>query len=165
VGDAARCRHLLGEALAAAADPEDQAQLIDHLRDAGRLADAIELLEAGLRADPGDGRAGVRYGMAIKEAFARVNGALPGDGGGCPCGVGASWAECCEPRECAALEQFADRSGLVALRDAVGTWLAASGYGPAVAARVARELPTGDDLEWEPADHATLAGWWPNGRC
>jgi hypothetical protein len=35
--------------------------------------------------------------------------------GGCPCGQGAPWQECCGPRERAALSRFTDRSGLMAL--------------------------------------------------
>ncbi len=76
--------------------------------------------------------------------------------GACPCGQGAPWQECCGPRERAALSRVTDRSGLIALSDAVSAYLATSGYGRAVEDRVAESLPPTEDLAWEPAERAAF---------
>jgi tetratricopeptide repeat protein len=153
-GDTGTARGLLDQALAAADDPDTRMGIVEHLRASGRLADAIEALEDRLREAPDDDDAAERYGMAIEEAYAHVNDGQPT--GGCPCGQGAPWQECCGPRERAALSRFTDRSGLIALSDAVGAYLATSGYRRAVGDGVAESLPPADDLDWEPAERAAL---------
>jgi thioredoxin-like negative regulator of GroEL len=52
-GDAGRARELLDQALAAAEGTDTRMALAQHLSAAGRLADAIELLEARLRESAG----------------------------------------------------------------------------------------------------------------
>jgi hypothetical protein len=155
-GDTAGCRRLLDQALAATSEPDDRATLIDHMRRAGYVAEAIELLEAALREDPADNFAAESYGDAIHEAFKRAHEQPPGDDDGCSCGLGTSWPQCCEPRERAALDRFADRSALIAVRDAVDAWLPDSDYGPAVDARVRRAVPREDQPGWDAADRAGL---------
>jgi hypothetical protein len=150
-GDAATVRRLLDQALAATDDPYTRTDMTLHLRASGRLADAIELLEARLREAPGDDHAAEHYGSAIEEAHGHVTEETPGD---CPCGQGRPWQECCGPRERAALSRFTDRSGLSALRDAVGAYVAASGHGPAVDDQVDEWLSPTEDLDWEPSERA-----------
>jgi len=153
-GDTRRARGLLDEALAAADDPDTRVGITEHLRASGRVADAIELLEERLRKAPDDENAAERYGMAIEEVYRHVNDGQPA--GGCPCGLGAPWRECCGPRERAALSRFTDRSSVIALTDAVTAYIASSGYGPAVDDRVAESLPPDDDLSWDAAERAAF---------
>jgi hypothetical protein len=148
--DAEAARGLLDQAFAAADDPDDRVGIIEHVRAGGRLADAIEMLEARLREAPDDEHAAERYGTAMEEAYEAVNQQQPP--GACPCGRGAPWQECCGPRERAALSRFTDRSGLIALHDAVHAYLEPSGYRQAVGEQVAEALLLTDDLDWEPAE-------------
>jgi len=74
------------------------------------------------------------YGTAIERAFALAN------------------ADESAGRERAAVRRFADRTGLVALRDAVGAFLDGTELGEAVRARVMEELSVTDDLDWSPED-------------
>jgi tetratricopeptide (TPR) repeat protein len=60
VGDAARARELLDQALTGADDPDVRVDLAQHLRMTGRLADALELVEARLRDAPEYDRAAER---------------------------------------------------------------------------------------------------------
>jgi tetratricopeptide (TPR) repeat protein len=152
-GDTGAARQLLDRALAAADDPDERTDLADHLRVSGRLAEAIELLEGRLRDAPDDDHAAERYGTAIEEAYAHVHEEAPD---ACPCGSGRPWRECCGPRELAALSRFTDRSGLSALRDAVGAHLLVSGYDQAVDGEVAEWLSLTEDLDWEPAERAAV---------
>ncbi|HUY49399.1 MAG TPA: hypothetical protein VMV92_27355 [Streptosporangiaceae bacterium] len=152
--DTGTARRLLDQALDATDDPDTRIYIIEHLRASGHVADAIELLEVRLCEAPDDDDAAERYGVAIEEAYAHVNDESAA--GGCPCGLGAPWQECCGPRERAALSRFADRSGLIALSDAVSAYLATSGYGRAVDDRVAETLPPTEDLDWSPAERAAL---------
>lgn len=155
--DTAGFHRLIHQALAATSDPPHRAALISHLHRAGRVAEAIELLEAALRADPYDDLAADGYGEAIEEVFAKVHEGPPGDDEGCPCGLGASWSQCCEPAERAALDRFTDNSGLIATRDAVAAWLPTSDYGQAVDVKVAKSLPADDASGWEAADRTWIA--------
>lgn len=155
-GEVARARQLLDRALAAstASDSRSQEMLSDHLRVSGRLADAIVLLEASLRQTPDDDFGAEAYGAAISEAYLRVNGQSPA--GGCSCGLAAAWAECCGPRERAALDRFTDRSGLIALTDAVSVFLSGSEHGRVVDDYVVGLLAGYDDLDWETGDLASF---------
>ena len=153
-GEPARARELLDRAVAASAASDSDARwdVMNHVRHSGRLADALALLEAGLRDATDDCYGEELYGLAISEAHQRVNGQQPADG--CSCGSGSAWEECCGPRERAALSRFADRSGLTELSDAVGAFVAGSEHERAVEDQVTKQLEAYDDLDWEPADLA-----------
>lgn len=127
-GDAAEERRLIDQALAAADradDPDLRLEVVDFINGSGHRAWAVELLEPRLRAAPDDEFAARLYGAAIEQAHAKAG----------------------EP-ERAVLSRFAERSGLTALRDAVGAFLAGTELGAAVQARVAEELSATDDLDW-----------------
>jgi tetratricopeptide (TPR) repeat protein len=153
-GDRARANELMDQALAVAEASDDSGArllLTGHLREIGRLPEAIETLEARLREDPDDDYAAESYGTAISEAYEQVSGPQPEHG--CPCGSGASWDECCGPRERAALSRFTDRSGLTELTEAVSGFLSASEqYGRAVDDEVARHLDAFEDVKLKPDD-------------
>ena len=55
------------------------------------------------------------------------------------------------------MNRFADRTGLVALRDAVGAFLDGTGLGEAVRARVTEELSVTDDVDWSPEDRVAFS--------
>jgi hypothetical protein len=80
------------------------------------------------------------YGTAIERAYALAN------------------ADESAGRERAAVHRFADRTGLVALRDAVGAFLDGTELDEAVRARVMEERSVTDDLDWSPEDGAP--GLW-----
>jgi hypothetical protein len=154
-GDTAEAHRLLDRALAAAGDPDARVDVIEHMRGAGRVADAVDLLEAMLRETPDNGHAAEHYRAAMEDACAHVNDEEPD--GACPCGLGASWQECCGPRERGALSRFSDRSGLTALQGAVAAYLAESEYRRAVDDEVAASLSLTEDVDWEPAERAAFA--------
>lgn len=153
-GNAERNRELLDQALALGADgPKRQMVLLDHLRAGSRLADCLSLLEGVLRDAPDDNHAAESYGKAIQEAYGRVTHQEPSEQ--CPCGRGASWQECCGPRERAALDRFTDRSDMTAITNAVAAFLANSEYGRVIDDQVADCVADYDDLEWNPDDLAS----------
>lgn len=157
-GDAGRAREFIDRAVTTAShdgDPDALVEMIDHLRQCGHLADAIELFEARLREAPDDTHAAGHYGAAIAESWTRVTGDEPA--GACPCGVGRPWQDCCGPRDRAALGRFRDRSGLTALREAVAAYLPGSGYGQAIDDEVAEYLSLAEDTDWDPAERSLLA--------
>lgn len=168
-GDGGKARRLLGQALDAAGDPDTRLDVIEHLRESGRRAEAIELFEARLREAPDDLHAAEHYADAIEDAFARLTGEEPagertagrpdeeGTAGACPCGEGAPWEECCGPREHASLSRFTDRSGLTALREALGAYVARSGYGAAIDEEAAEWLPAAGEAGLDPGGRAALA--------
>ncbi len=136
--DAAEERRLINEALSAAdqaEDPDTRLEVIDFISTTGHVAEAIELLEPRLREAPDDEFAAGLYAAAIARAYAKA-----------------------EPteRERAALSRFADRSGLIALRDAVGAFLAGTQLDQAVQARLMEELSVTDDLDWAPEERAAF---------
>ncbi|HEY2580027.1 MAG TPA: tetratricopeptide repeat protein [Streptosporangiaceae bacterium] len=158
-GDAAQARRLLDDALRQASDPADRLQVIAHLRRLGRVAEALELLEARLRDDPDDQEAAQLYAAGIQDAFARVSAAeTPGE---CPCGSGHVWPDCCASAEHAALGRFADQASLAALRDALASYLSRSGsgaaYGRAVRDQVAEWLDLAEADDWDSSEQAVLA--------
>ena len=138
-GEEERC--LIDRALTAAdetGDPGARLEVIDFISVSGHAAEAVELLEPRLREAPDDDFAADLYGAAIAKVYAEASQAEAGD------------------RERAALGRFADRSGLIALRDAVGAFLAATELGQAVRAQVTDELSATEDLDWAPADRAAI---------
>jgi len=148
-GDLVQWRRLLDQALAAISEPEERLDLAQHLSATGHDAEAAELLEAGLREEPGDRGAADRYGALLGVIYERAHGEAPGE---CPCGQGTSWQDCCEPRERAVLARFADRTGLNALEDAVRAYARGSDFAPVIEEWQAEWLSGIDDLGWEQAD-------------
>jgi hypothetical protein len=153
-GDSGRGRELLDQALTAAGDSYERVHLTKHLQASGRLADAILLLEARLGDQPDDDYVVELYGVAMQDAYehAHLEPALDD----CPCGQGSRWSRCCGPREQAALDRFADRTGLNALTEAIGEFLARSPFGQAVDDQVADTFEAYEDLEWPPAERASF---------
>ncbi|MGQ0464783.1 MAG: hypothetical protein ACT4QG_05625 [Sporichthyaceae bacterium] len=156
-GEPARARELLDRAMAPDPDPLAWA---GHLRAAGRLAEVLETL-APLVADPDWDDWYPLHAYTLEEAHAHL-GAPPGE---CPCGTGRDWAVCCGPRERAALDRFADRSVLYALREAATAHLAVSAHVEDLHDHVedwlARACPDGPPSEDDPiellaAEHAWL---------
>jgi hypothetical protein len=90
--------------------------------------EAVALIEPYLVAEPDDELAGEIYGAALENVYRSAD---PTDG------------------ERAALDRFADRSALVALREAFGEFLDRTEWGKVVARRVADEFAMAGDL---PAD-------------
>ena len=157
-GDRAAARRLLDQALAVAADsgdPHTRSELARHLSASGRHAEAVELLEARLREEPGDIAAGECYGSMIELLYERVSVGAPDE---CGCGLSRAWADCCGPRERAAIDRFADRKGLNEFLAAVHAYAAESGFGTAIQDQVTEWLASTDELEWDPAERDQLAG-------
>jgi hypothetical protein len=139
-GDAVQERHLIDQALAAveAGDPDARLEVVDFISTSGHAADAVELLELRLKEAPDDDFAGDLYGAAIERAYA------------------TACADETAARERAAVRRFADRTGLVALKDAVSAFLDGTELGEAVRARVTEELSVTDDLDWSPEDRVAF---------
>lgn len=140
-GNAEEERRLIDRALAAAdeaGDPDTRLEVIDFISVSGHAAEAVELLEPRLRQAPDDEFAADLYGAAIAKVYAK-----------------ASQAEATDA-ERAALRRFADRSGLIALRDAVGAFLAGTELGQAVQAQVTEELSAAEDIDWPPGDRVAF---------
>ena len=134
-GDAGEEQRLIAQALAAAdeaADPDVRLEVVDFISTSGHAAEAVELLEPRLKEAPDDDFASDLYGVAIERAYATAR------------------ADETAARERAAVDRFADRTGLVALRDAVGAFLDGTELGEAVRAQVTEELSEADDLDWSP---------------
>lgn len=102
----------------------------------GHLGEAIELIEPYLLDSPDDEQAAEIYAAAMEKAR---QDAEPGE------------------RERAALDRFADRSGLVALRDAIGGYLGRTKWGDIVGKHVEKELARVADEDWAPAGHEAFA--------
>jgi len=149
-GDHVRARRLMDQAMEQMPDPEQRLELVAHLRMLGRVADVLDLLAAHV-ADPAYGAVAAEVHAAVLQvAERRLGGDAPA--GGCPCGGGTAWAECCQAREAAAVERFGDRSGLYALRTAVAEFLPGSRYDGPVAEHVAEWLDGVETDAWEPPD-------------
>jgi hypothetical protein len=148
-GDPEEERRLIDLALAAtevtaAAEATDdldaRLKVIDFISTSGHAGEAVELLEPLLREIPEDDFAAEVYGAAISAAYALAEEAEPGE----------------RERGHAAVARFADRSGLTALRDAIGAFLAGTELGQEVQARVSAELPDADDVDWTADDRAAF---------
>ena len=131
-GDTGEERRLIDQALAAdeACDPDVRLEVVDFMGTTGHAAEAVELLELRLKEAPDDDFAGDLYGVAIERAYA------------------TACADEAATHERAAVHRFADRTGLVALRDAVSAFLDGTELGEAIRARVTEELSATDDLDW-----------------
>jgi len=139
-GDAEEERRLIGQALAAgeADDPAVRLEVIDFISTSGHAAEAVELLEPRLKEAPDDDFAADLYGAAIERAYATAS------------------SDESAARERAAVRRFADRTGLVALKDAVSAFLDGTELGEAVRAQVTEELSATDDLDWSPEDRVAF---------
>ena len=140
-GDAGEEQRLIAQALAAAdeaGDPDVRLEVVDFISTSGHAAEAVELLEPRLKEAPDDDFAVDLYGVAIERAYATAR------------------ADETAARERAAVDRFADRTGLVALRDAVGAFLDGTELGEAVRAQVTEELSEADDLDWSPEDRVAF---------
>jgi hypothetical protein len=139
-GDAGQERRLIDQALAAgeADDPDVRLEVIDFISTSGHAAEAVELLELRLKEAPDDDFACDLYGAAIERAYA------------------TACADETAARERAAVQRFADRTGLVALRDAVSAFLDGTDLGEAVRARVTEELSVTDDVDWSPEERVAF---------
>jgi hypothetical protein len=139
-GDVDEERRLTDQALAAdeAGDPDVRLEVIDFISTSGHAAKAVELLEQRLKEAPDDDFAVDLYGTAIERAYATAS------------------EDETAARERAAVHRFADRTGLVALRDAVSAFLDGTDLGEAVRARVTEELSVTDDLDWSPEDRVAF---------
>ena len=157
-GDAPQARRLLDDALRQASDPAGRLRVIAHMRSLGRVGDALELLEARLQEDPADHDTARQYAAAIQDAFGRASGAEPP--GACPCGSGLVWLDCCARRERAALDRFTDRANLVALQDALASYLSRSGsgaaYQQAVGGQVTEWLALAKANDWDSSERSVL---------
>ena len=133
-------RRLIDQALAVdeADDPDVRLEVIDFISTSGHAAEAVELLEQRLKEAPDDDFAVDLYGTAIERAYATAS------------------ADETAARERAAVHRFADRTGLVALRDAVSAFLDGTELGDAVQAQVTEELSVTDDLDWLPEDRVAF---------
>ena len=133
-------RRLIDQALAVdeADDPDVRLEVIDFISTSGHAAEAVELLEQRLMEAPDDDFAVDLYGTAIERAYATAS------------------ADETAARERAAVHRFADRTGLVALRNAVSAFLDGTELGEAVQAQVTEELSVTDDLDWLPEDRVAF---------
>ena len=100
--DSARASDLLDEALDASVDPDGAASLAEHMLTAGRWLDALELAREALFQDPEDEDANEVYGLVVEQLHER-----------------AAAGEKLGRAEREELAQFADRSGVYSLRDAL----------------------------------------------
>jgi hypothetical protein len=133
-------QRLIEQALAAdeAGDPDVRLEVIDFITASGHAAEAAELLEHRLREAPDDDFAADLHGVAVERAYAKAS------------------AEESADRERAVVHRFADRTGLIALKDAVSALLDGTELGEAVQARVIDELSVTDDLDWSPEDRVAF---------
>jgi hypothetical protein len=94
---------------AEAGDPDVRLEVIDFISTSGHAAEAVELLEPRLNEAPDDDFAIGLYGAAVERPYATAS------------------ADESAARERAAVRRLANRTGLIALRDAVRpSWTAPS---------------------------------------
>lgn len=126
-------------ARAEAEDSEDDALRLEVIRSIaaiGHPGEATELIEPYLRDHPDDEHAAEIYAAAVELAYEQAE---PGE------------------LERAALDRFADRSGLDALRDAIGGYLDRTKWGDIVAKRVEENTAMVTDMDWSAADQEAFA--------
>jgi hypothetical protein len=83
------------------------------------LADALEILDAQLRDNPGLEELQVKRGEMLASVWALGEADLFD----CPCGSGDRYEVCCGPAERRALDRFLDRAPLLELRQAVSRFV------------------------------------------
>jgi tetratricopeptide (TPR) repeat protein len=163
-GDPAAERTFLDKALAVsrpddeAEDPAARLGVTRLLLDLGYHAEAAEHLEALVRDWPQDEDATEQYGTAIERIYEPANGDAdadsggstpggsspdPGDAGATPDSVTAD-----PDRDRAALARFSDRSGLLALYDALGQYLAGTEHGKHLQATLDHHRKAVLDMGW-----------------
>lgn len=146
--DDAKAVSLYEEALGLADQPVIRWCYALSLQGCGRLADAVEILENMLRADPGDEAAHDAYRDVLREINERFD-ELDEDAP-CPCGSGAVYETCCFGREGAALDRFEDRGDFDDLREEVAVFLGQDEHRDLMAEASRAWL----GLDEEEADHA-----------
>lgn len=127
------------ELLARAEAEDDVALWLEVIRSialTGHPGEALELIGPHLRDDPDDELATSIYAIAVQRAQEAAD---PGE------------------LERAALDRFADRSGLVALRDAIGGYLDRTKWGDIVKGRVEKELSVVAGEDWPTAEREVFA--------
>lgn len=137
---------LIDRALDVAEDPEVRVALADHLLELGRVADALAMVEDRMIDRPDDSEAQEIRAGALRLAHRRaaVDAEVPDR---CPCWSGLRWADCCREAEARALERFADRGRLDALRGAMRRFAALSAdLAEAIASHVERWLDDAGEL-------------------
>ncbi|MGH3272548.1 MAG: hypothetical protein ACRDN1_26290 [Trebonia sp.] len=133
--------HRYASELLARADADgDAGQRLEVIRSAsvrGHPGEACELTEPYLREHPGDEAAAEIYADAVRRAYGEAE---PGE------------------RERAALARYADRSGIDALRAAIGSFLGRTGWGESVRKRAATERAELGQEYWAPAERDAFDG-------
>ena len=132
--------HRYARELLARADADgDAGQRLEVIRSVsvrGHPGEACELIEPYLREHPGDGLAAEIYAEAVARAHSEVE---PGE------------------RERAALARYADRSGIDALRAAIGSFLDRTDWGESVRKRADAERAELEQEYWRPAERDVFA--------
>ena len=132
--------HRYARELLARADADgDAGQRLEVIRSVsvrGHPGEACELIEPYLREHPGDGLAAEIYAEAVARAHSEAE---PGE------------------RERAALARYADRSGIDALRAAIGSFLDRTDWGESVRKRVDAERAELEQEYWRPAERDAFA--------
>lgn len=129
-----------GDADPAGPGPSAQLGMTRFLLDLGYHGEAADLLEALIRDWPQDEDATEQYGTAIERIYeASV-----------PDGTGEDSGEAAPPgeRERAALARFSDRSGLMALYEALGRYLAGTAHGAHLQATLETHRKAVLDMGW-----------------
>ena len=151
-GDPAAERTFIDKALAvsqpddATEEPGARLGVTRFLLDLGYHAEAAEQLEALIRDWPQDEEATEQYGAAIERIHEQADGDEDGDAsdaGAVPGDVNADPA-----RDRAALDRFGDRSGLLALYDALGQYLAGTEHGKHLQATLDHHRKAVLDMGW-----------------
>lgn len=151
-GDPAAERTFIDKALAvsqpddATEEPGARLGVTRFLLDLGYHAEAAEQLEALIRDWPQDEEATEQYGTAIERVHEQADGDEDGDAsdaGAVPDDVSADPA-----RDRAALARFGDRSGLLALYDALGQYLAGTDHGKHLQATLDHHRKAVLDMGW-----------------
>jgi hypothetical protein len=150
-GDPATERSFIDKALAvsqpdeATEEPAARLGVTRFLLDLGYHAESAEQLEALISDWPQDEEATEQYGIAIERIHEQADGDASdaGDSGAALDGVPAD-----PDRDYAALARFGDRSGLLALYDALGKYLAGTEHGKHLQATLDHHRKAVLDMGW-----------------
>ena len=129
-----------GELLAradAGGDARERLEVIRSVSVRGHPGDACDLIEPYLREHPSDEAAAEIYADAVAQAYDEAE---PGE------------------RDRAALARYADRSGIDALRAAIGAFLDRTDWGESVRKRAEAERAELEQDSWLPAEREALSG-------